>query len=106
MTDNERTERERVAQAEVTQADRDAAVEWYSPRESEWTGLLAQAFARHREQAEAETVAEIVAWLRETARLFSVEIQAGEGRRDTSELLHHKRACTLAAKAIEAGEWK
>ncbi len=60
---------------EITQADQDAAVEWYSPRESEWTGLLAQAFARHREygyhqgyydgrtMTEAETVAKIAAWL-------------------------------------------
>ncbi len=104
------------ARAAITQADRDAAAAY-----SKHWGRHAQAanvkrgsadntfhlklLARHREQAEAETVAKIVAWLRETARLFSVEIQAGEGRRDTSELLHHKRACTLAANAIEAGEF-
>lgn len=57
-------------------------------------------------EVEAATIAKVVAWLRETARLFSVEIMASEGRKDTSELLHHKRACTLAANAIEAGEWK
>ena len=33
---------------EITQADVDAAIEWYSPRESEWQGLLAEHFARHR----------------------------------------------------------
>ena len=46
---------------EITQADVDAAIEWYSPRESEWQGLLAEHFARHR----MEERAAIVAWLRE-----------------------------------------
>lgn len=44
----------------IAQIDVDAAIEWYSPRESEWQGLLAEAFARHRL---AERAA-IVAWLR------------------------------------------
>ena len=77
---------------EITQADQDAAVEWYSPRESEWTGLLAEAFARHREQAEAETVAKIVAWLRGTA--CSVE-------NDPAHFIPMREA-----ESIEAGEWK
>lgn len=58
---------------EITQADHDAAVDWYSPRESEWTGLLAAAFARHREQAEQETVAKIVTWLRGNFGSWNVE---------------------------------
>ncbi len=70
---------------EITQADQDAAVEWYSPRESEWTGLLAQAFARHREQAEAETVAKIVAMIEAREELLSA---------------------IDALDAIEEGEWK
>ena len=56
---------------EITQADHDAAVDWYSPRESEWTGLLAEAFARHREQAAAEERAKIVAYLRKGEKEFS-----------------------------------
>ena len=82
---------------EITQADQDAAVEWYSPRESEWTGLLAQAFARHREygyhqgyydgrtMTEAETVAKIVAWLR------GLDSHLSTG---------------YAAHVLEAGAWK
>ena len=45
---------------EITQVDVDAAIEWYSPRESEWQGLLAEHFARHRI---AERTA-IASWLR------------------------------------------
>lgn len=46
---------------EITQIDVDAAIEWYSPRESEWQGLLAQHFARHREQAELNVTIKILA---------------------------------------------
>lgn len=45
----------------ITQADVDAAIEWYSPRESEWQGLLAEHFARHREQAEVNVTIKIIA---------------------------------------------
>lgn len=46
---------------EITQVDVDAAIEWYSPRESEWQGLLAEHFARHREQAEVNVTIKIIA---------------------------------------------
>ena len=81
--------------AEVTQADRDAAAAY-----SKHWGRHAQAanvkrgtadntfhlrlLARHREAAEAETVAKIVAWLRDGA----------------------DDAFLDAAGCIEAGEWK
>lgn len=75
---------------EITQADRDAAVDWYSPRESEWTGLLAEAFARHREQAERDTVEKIVAWLRGVDDQYRGEFVSAEA----------------LAERVEAGEWK
>jgi len=36
---------------DITQADVDAAVDWYAPRQSEWQSLLAESFAAHRQAA-------------------------------------------------------
>ena len=71
---------------EITQTDRDAAAPYAELLViSEPVETLAQSFARHREQAERETVAKIVAWLRD---------QDGHGYDD------------VRANVIEAGEWK
>ena len=74
---------------EITQADWDAADEhfnlWY-PNTAWGYEPLADAFARHREQAEQETVAKIVAWLRDQNQLRIAPMDI--------------------ANAIEAGEWK
>jgi hypothetical protein len=78
-----------------TQADRDAATRWAKSnsrhvqaanikRGSCDTAPLVQAFARHREQAERETVEKIVAWLYESGDPHKMD----------------------TADAIEAGEWK
>jgi len=77
----------------ITQADRDAAAA--AQRDAIMrVGSPAQAFARHREQAEAETVAGIVAWLRnEALRAWGAD---ATGRDET----------TFITAAIEAGEWK
>lgn len=68
---------------EITQADYDVTdyIVGRSAREVDY-----QVVARHREQAEQETVAKIVAWLRDQNQL---------------------RVAPMAiATAIEAGEWK
>ena len=75
---------------EITQADRDAAdaLRATSPiRDYIREEAMDEAFARHREQAEQETVAKIVAWLRErhdgglTNRIYLADaIEAGEYR--------------------------
>ena len=52
------------------------------------TSLIVQAFARHRRQARAEVVGEIVAWLREgstRACAFADEIEAKFGGRDAPD---------------------
>lgn len=84
---------------EVTQADREAAakaavlVEMRDLIRAGRADHHAEPWAAHREQAERETVARIVAWLREEAaqtRPFDYEIaDIWESRAD----------------AIEAGEW-
>lgn len=57
---------------EITQADKSRADRWLdrpsdTPARRSERDRLASKFARHREQAEAETVAKIVAWLRENS---------------------------------------
>ena len=59
---------------QVEQIDREAAVEYWNGLADEWNSwteisgqeqdATVQAFARHRHQARAELVREIVAWLR------------------------------------------
>lgn len=59
---------------QVEQIDREAAVEYWNGLADEWNSwteisgqeqdATVQAFARHRHQARAEVVGEIVAWLR------------------------------------------
>lgn len=73
---------------EITQADVDAAIEWYSPRESEWQGLLAEHFARHR----MEERAAIVAYIRR------------EQLDDYNERTAKETEAWWYANAIEAGE--
>ena len=90
--------------SEITQADRDAAADFYCDwfatgdnnenvkdiRSGARDALPhVQAFARHREQAEQETVAKIVAWLR-------------DGFVRDFDQKWRDQLCT----AIEAGEWK
>lgn len=59
------TEIDRAMSIEVTQADRDAAAEWMRAKhpDSAFTDLSIT-LARHRQQAVAAEVAQIVAWLR------------------------------------------
>ena len=82
----------------VTDADREAAADYFGmtndalradfARSGKYDlSVCVQAFARHREQAEQETVAKIVAWLRANPRGMM-------GYEDEY------------ADAIEAGEWK
>lgn len=92
--------------SEIMQADRDAALRLamratngLHPRDAQQVlegrhdkNAIVQAFARHREQAEAETVAKIAAWLRS-----GNAIQCG---------LAEGRIIPLLADATEAGEWK
>lgn len=47
--------------SELTQEDVEAAQDWYSPRESEWTSLLAQHLADHRMKERLK----IIDWLRD-----------------------------------------
>ena len=88
---------------EITQADRDAALHLamragngLHPKDVKEVlegrhdkNAIVQAFARHREQAEQETVTKIVAWLR---GLWRDEVTI-------IEVLDY-------ADSIEAGEWK
>ena len=86
---------------EITQADREAAAAFYGAwgGTKGWSHLeepicegivddnaLVQSFARHRHQARAEVVREIVAWLRKGEKPFS--------------------DCDCAAHLLETGEWK
>lgn len=85
----------------IAQIDVDAAIEWYSPRESEWQGLLAEHFARHRL---AERAA-IVAWLRKEQ--IATESLRDEMNRFTAGyhmVDEHASALEQSANAIEAGE--
>lgn len=78
---------------EITQADRKAAKPYAELLViSEPVETLAQSFARHREKAEQETVAKIVAWLR--------------NRKEMAERYIDYIETAQAADAIEAGEWK
>lgn len=79
---------------EVRQEDREAAADALMSARPLLAGVVrdgqmdlyagVQAFARHREAAEARTVAAIVAWLREHegdhARVFANAIERGEWR--------------------------
>lgn len=82
---------------QVEQIDRDAAVEYWNGLADEWNSwteisgqerdATVQAFARHRQQARAEVVGEVVAWLREEARgpYFADLIEAKFGGRDAPD---------------------
>ena len=62
---------------QVEQIDREAAVEYWNGLADEWNSwteisgqeqdATVQAFARHRQQARAEVVGEIVAWMKDKA---------------------------------------
>ncbi len=86
---------------QVEQIDREAAVEYWNGLADEWNSwteisgqeqdATVQAFARHRHQARAEVVGEIVAWLRdlhwthrdaEPAKRIADLIEAKFGGRD------------------------
>jgi len=94
----------------ITQADRDAAFEVFEAllvateptmmTPDECQEIIVQAFARHREQAEAATVAGIVAWLRESAAWHDKNDDGLSGFDGICQ------GQTEAADAIEAGEWK
>lgn len=64
--------------APIAQIDVDAAIEWYSPRESEWQGLLAEHFARHRLAERAAIVAFLNCCGGELACKYADWIEAGE----------------------------
>lgn len=93
----------------IKQTDRDAADHWRARLPSidvdDYYALI-QAFARHCEQAEAETVAGIVAWLRaENGRCDCFAKEEGEcacGGWDDYKTWPLERT----ADAIKAGEWK
>lgn len=82
---------------EITQADKNRADQWLdrpsdTPARKSERDRLAHKFARHREQAEQETVAKIVAWLR--------------NRKEMTERYIDYVETAQAADCIEAGEWK
>lgn len=77
---------------QVEQIDREAAVEYWNGLADEWNSwteisgqeqdATVQAFARHRHQARAEVVGEIVAWLEDYEPLLADKIEAKFGGRD------------------------
>ena len=89
---------------DITQADVDAAVDWYAPRRGR-RSLLAESFAAHRQAAERAERDRIVAWLRKqsaTALAHDLAVFDTYAERKALEMMADLQE--READAIEAGE--